>query len=65
LKSAGFGWTMLNGSMQDMAEYLYNVRVYPTFTLIGADGKIISQSCTFPSENLERTVALKVIRAKN
>lgn len=57
MKSAGFSWTMLDGSSQDIIEYLYNVKMYPTFTLIGPDGKIVNGVCPLPSENLERTLA--------
>jgi len=64
MRSAGFGWTMLDGSLQDMAEYLYNVKMYPSFILIGPDGKTITGSCPYPSENLERTLAVKFIPAK-
>lgn len=59
MRSAGFGWTMLNGSKQDMVEYNYNVKMYPAFILVGRDGKTVSSGCPFPSENLERTLAVK------
>jgi hypothetical protein len=59
MKSAGFGWTMLDGSKQDMVEYLYNIRMYPAFILVGPDGKTVISGCPFPSENLERSLAVK------
>jgi hypothetical protein len=59
MRSAGFGWTMLDGSLQDMTEYLYNVRMYPSFILIGPEGITVTGSCQYPSENLERILAVK------
>jgi peroxiredoxin len=59
MKGAGFDWTMLNGSKQDMVEYNYNVKMYPAFIIIGPDGKTVSPGSPFPSENLERTLAVK------
>jgi hypothetical protein len=60
MKTSGFGWTMLDGSMQDLLEYHYNVQMYPAFTLVGRDGKIVIGSCPYPSENLERILAVKI-----
>jgi hypothetical protein len=65
MKSAGFSWILLDGSSQDMTEYLYNVKMYPTFTLVGPDGKIIISSCPYPSENLERTIVVKTVPRGN
>jgi hypothetical protein len=60
MKSAGFGWTMLDGSKQDMLEYSYNIKMYPAFILIGPDGKTVTESCSFPSENLEKILSAKI-----
>jgi hypothetical protein len=60
MKNAGFGWIMLDGSSADMVEYLYNVKMYPAFTLVGPDGKIVIGSCPYPSENLEKILAVKI-----
>lgn len=59
MKGAGFDWTMLNGSKQDMVEYNYNIKMYPAFIIVGPDGKTVSPSSPFPSENLERALAVK------
>jgi hypothetical protein len=60
MRSSGYSWTMLNGSGQDLLEYLYNVKMYPSFILVGPDGKTVIGSCPYPSENLERIVAVKI-----
>jgi hypothetical protein len=54
MRNMGFGWTVLDGSAADMEEYLYNVTFYPSFLLIGRDGKVALRNCPFPSENFER-----------
>jgi len=60
MRMAGFNWTMLDGSDRDMVEYHYNVKMYPSFTLIGPDGKTVVTGCPYPSENLERIIAVKL-----
>lgn len=41
----------------DMAEYLYDIRMYPSFMLIDSEGKIFINPAPMPSENLEQAVA--------
>ena len=36
-----------------------DAKMYPTFTLVGPDGMIVTGGCPFPSENLERIIAVK------
>jgi len=59
MKNAGFEWMLLNGYMQDLVEYNYNVRMYPAFIIIDPEGKTVSPGAPFPSENLERSLAVK------
>ena len=52
----GFSWIMLDGSSADMLEYLYDVKLYPSFLLIDQAGLIVMRNCPFPSENLEALI---------
>jgi peroxiredoxin len=52
----GFNWTFLDGSSREELEYSFDLRIYPTFILIGRDGKIIAYPCSYPSEDLEMTI---------
>jgi len=54
LQGMGFDWVMLDGSGADLEEYMYDVRIYPSFILLGRDGRIAIRQCPFPSENLEK-----------
>jgi hypothetical protein len=52
----GFSWLMLDGSSADMLEYLYDIKIYPSFLLVDPEGMIVMRNCPFPSENLESVV---------
>lgn len=56
MSGLGFSWLMLDGSSADLLEYLYDVKIYPSFLLVGPDGMIVIRNCPFPSENLEAIV---------
>jgi hypothetical protein len=65
LHNLGFNWIFLNGSDSDIAEYQYGVTMYPSFILIGRDGKILLEPSPFPSENLDAVLGKKIAEEKN
>jgi hypothetical protein len=65
MHSFGFNWILLNGSDADTIEYQYQVTMYPSFMLIGKDGKILMDPSPFPSENLDAVIARKIAEEKN
>jgi hypothetical protein len=52
----GFSWIMLDGSSADMLEYMYDVKLHPSFLLVDPAGLIVMRNCPFPSENLEALI---------
>jgi peroxiredoxin len=65
LHNLGFNWIFLNGSDADIAEYQYGVTMYPSFILIGRDGKISLEPTPFPSENLDGVLTRRIAGEKN
>lgn len=55
-KNRGFNWIFLDGSKKDMIEFTYDLKMYPSFILLDRNGKIVSDPCQHPSENLEVTI---------
>jgi hypothetical protein len=53
MRTNGFDWVFLDGSDSDMLDYDYEIRMYPSFMLLGREGNIIRSSCPLPAENLE------------
>lgn len=56
MKGYGFSWIMLDGSSADLLEYLYDVKLYPSFLLVDPSGMIMIRYCPFPSETLEALI---------
>jgi hypothetical protein len=65
LRNLGFNWIFLNGYDSDITEYQYGVTMYPSFTLLGRDGKILLEPTPFPSENLDGVISKKLEEEKN
>jgi hypothetical protein len=61
LKNRGFNWTFLDGSKKEMIEYIYEIKMYPSFILLDREGKIIADPSPYPSENLEAAISKIVI----
>jgi peroxiredoxin len=59
-KKRGFNWTFLDGSEYDNLEFLYDIKMYPSFLLLDREGKIIADPCPYPSEDLELTIRKSV-----
>ena len=53
MKNSGFNWIFLNGSNRDYLEFVYDIKMYPSFILLDREGKIIADPCSYPSEELE------------
>ena len=64
MKNFGFDWIFLDGSDSDILDYNYDIRMYPSFMLVGRDGNIISNTCPMPSENLESYIRNIIQRDK-
>jgi hypothetical protein len=62
LEKRGFNWTILDGSDSDDLNFTYDLKMYPTFLLLDREGRIISDPCPYPSENLEQVIK-NIIRA--
>jgi peroxiredoxin len=56
LNNRGFIWTFLDGSKKEMIEFIFEIKMYPSFMLIDREGKIIADPSPFPSENLEAVI---------
>lgn len=63
IKKYGFNWTFLNGSERDHLEFLYDIKMYPSFLLLDREGKIFADPCPFPSEDLEAAIG-RILRAE-
>jgi thiol-disulfide isomerase/thioredoxin len=53
MKKSGFKWIFLDGSNRDSLEFIYDIKMYPSFILLDREGKIIEDPCSYPSEELE------------
>jgi hypothetical protein len=56
MKDKGCDWTILDGSTADDTEYKYGIKFYPVFILLDRFGRIVSNPCNYPSENLETSI---------
>jgi hypothetical protein len=62
LKNHGFSWIFLNGSERIDLDFVYDLKMYPSFILLDREGKIIADPCLYPSEDLEITINKLLLR---
>jgi hypothetical protein len=57
MKNSGFNWIFLDGSDRDNLEFIYDIKMYPSFIMLDREGKIIADPCSYPSEELELKIS--------
>jgi hypothetical protein len=56
LRNHGFNWIFLDGSKRIDLDFVYDLKMYPSFILLDREGKIIADPCLYPSEDLENFI---------
>jgi len=56
LRNNGFSWIFLDGSKKDDLEFVYDIKMYPSFILLDRAGRIIADPSSYPSEELESSL---------
>jgi hypothetical protein len=54
VKNTGLNWTFLHFGNQPSILEEYDIRAYPTYYLIGPDGKLLLSPAQSPGENFEQ-----------
>jgi hypothetical protein len=56
MRTNGYNWIFLDGSQSDNIEFDFAIKMYPSFILLDREGRIVSNPCPFPSENVEEII---------
>jgi hypothetical protein len=64
-RNRGFNWIFLDGSKREDLDFVYDLKMYPSFILLDREGKIIADPCSYPSEDLEITINNILLRDPN
>ena len=65
LKNHGYNWIFLDASKREDLDFVYDLKMYPSFILLDREGKIIADPCSYPSEDLELTLNKLLLKDQN
>lgn len=65
LRNRGFNWIFLDGSKRIDLDFVYDLKMYPSFIFLDREGKIIADPCLYPSEDLESFINIILLADPN